>query len=45
MDPIIGIRYKCASCPDFDYCENCENKFGESHDHPFIKYTTVQFNF
>ena len=45
MVPIIGIRYKCASCPDFDYCENCENKFGEIHNHPFIKYTAVQFNF
>ena len=38
MSPIVGIRYKCAVCPDFDFCEKCEAKMGESHNHPFIKY-------
>jgi hypothetical protein len=23
MNPIIGDRYKCTSCVDFDYCSNC----------------------
>ena len=33
--PIIGVRYKCAVCKDFDYCANCEDKL--DHDHPFLK--------
>ena len=41
MNPIVGIRYKCAVCPDFDFCEKCEAKMGETHNHPFIKYTKV----
>ena len=36
-DPIVGIRYKCAVCEDFDYCEKCEKIFGEKHGHPFLK--------
>ena len=35
--PIVGIRYKCAVCNDFDYCEDCENKYSEKHNHPFLK--------
>ena len=37
MNPIVGIRYKCGVCPDFDFCENCEKKLSEKHGHPFIK--------
>lgn len=33
--PILGVRYKCAVCKDFDYCANCEEKL--DHDHPFLK--------
>lgn len=33
--PILGIRYKCAVCKDFDYCAKCEDSLG--HDHPFLK--------
>ena len=36
--PIIGIRYRCTVCNEFDYCEKCEKEKGSSHDHPFIKY-------
>lgn len=35
--PIIGCRFKCAYCHNFDYCEDCEKKLGEKHNHPFIK--------
>ena len=35
--PIIGCRFKCAICPNFDYCENCEKKFGKEHSHPLIQ--------
>lgn len=35
--PIIGCRYKCAVCNDFDFCEDCEKKLGEEHNHPFLK--------
>jgi myosin heavy subunit len=38
MNPIVGVRYKCAICPDFDFCEKCEAKMGEKHNHPFVKY-------
>lgn len=37
LHPIIGIRYKCSVCKNFDYCEMCEER--QSHDHPFIKIT------
>jgi len=35
---VIGIRYKCSVCPDYDLCENCEQK-GGIHDpsHVFLK--------
>ena len=35
--PIVGCRYKCAVCKDFDYCEECEEKLSAKHQHPFIK--------
>ena len=35
--PIIGCRYKCVICNNFDFCEECENKKGEEHNHPFMK--------
>jgi len=33
--PITGIRYKCTTCPDFDFCEKCEENV--EHPHSFIK--------
>ena len=37
MKPIVGVRYKCTVCKNFDYCENCEKTLGEAHQHPFLK--------
>lgn len=36
-EPIIGIRYKCTVCEDFDYCEKCEKILGLQHGHPLLK--------
>jgi len=38
--PIIGARYKCAVCADFDYCEACEATI--EHPHPFLKIKTLK---
>jgi uncharacterized CHY-type Zn-finger protein len=35
--PIIGSRYKCSVCKNFDYCPRCEELL--QHPHPFIKIT------
>ena len=39
VNPIVGCRYKCAVCPNFDYCEECEQKFAIKHNHAFFKIT------
>jgi len=39
MAPIVGIRYKCANCDDFDVCSACEAKNVHNNDHVFIKLT------
>ena len=39
MLPLSGWRYKCAICDDYNLCENCEERIGGKHQHPFIKIT------
>ena len=38
-EPIIGYRYKCTICNDYNLCEKCEEKNLNSEEHPhyFIK--------
>ena len=40
--PLIGNRYKCPVCENFDFCEECINN--KEHDHPFIKIKDSKFN-
>jgi hypothetical protein len=39
MNPIIGFRYKCCSCDNYNLCEECEekNEISQNHPHDFIK--------
>ena len=36
--PIIGKRFRCNECKNFDYCERCYEKKKESHGHTFTEY-------
>ena len=33
--PIVGVRYKCSVCKNFDFCQMCEERRG--HEHAFLK--------
>ena len=35
MKPIVGKRYKCKGCHNFDYCEQCFEKNKNIHKHEF----------
>lgn len=39
VHPIVGVRYNCTVCRNFDFCETCEAK--TEHAHPFIKHKAV----
>ena len=37
MKPIIGFRYKCKECKNFDFCQSCFDTKKEEHKHEFEK--------
>lgn len=43
--PIVGIRYKCVRCEDFDFCEKCEEANWKEHKHPMTKLRTPRPRF
>ena len=38
--PILGVRYKCSVCKNFDFCEKCEDS--KDHPHAFLKIKRAQ---
>ena len=44
MNPIIGTRFKCSNCHNFDYCENCVEIYKNEHNHKFIKIEKPNMN-
>eukprot|EP00475_Leptophrys_vorax_P007804 TRINITY_DN1495_c0_g1_i3.p1 TRINITY_DN1495_c0_g1~~TRINITY_DN1495_c0_g1_i3.p1 ORF type:complete len:541 (+),score=153.05 TRINITY_DN1495_c0_g1_i3:108-1730(+) len=41
MNPIVGNRYKCTACHNFDLCESCEAAGVHPVDHELIKFKTA----
>jgi peptidoglycan hydrolase-like protein with peptidoglycan-binding domain len=36
--PIVGARYNCTVCPDFDLCAKCEAASVHPAEHPLLKF-------
>lgn len=37
---LAGIRFRCATCPDYDLCVTCYGEDKHDIEHPFIRYQT-----
>lgn len=37
VSPIVGNRYKCTVCYDYDLCEKCEAEGAHEANHPMLK--------
>ncbi|KAJ2600720.1 hypothetical protein EV177_007094 [Coemansia sp. RSA 1804] len=35
--PVVGVRFKCGNCVDYDLCENCEPITAHDADHLLVK--------
>ena len=35
IEPIVGIRYKCSHCNEYNLCQECEEKNSETGKHPY----------
>ena len=46
IEPIVGFRYKCSICQNYNLCEKCEEKNEETqkHSHDFIKIRNEEKN-
>jgi hypothetical protein len=44
ISPIIGNRYTCLLCQNYDLCEYCENSDPHTADHPMVKFRTPQLS-
>jgi len=38
VDPIVGVRYHCTVCDDFDYCQKCK----ATKEHPQHEFQTIE---
>ena len=45
-NPIVGYRYKCSICDNYNLCADCEEKNAETgeHSHNFVKIRKLQNN-
>ena len=43
-EPIVGFRYKCSICNNYNLCQDCEEKNAQTgeHEHDFIKIRKVE---
>jgi len=47
QSPLIGDRYKCETCENFDFCSKCykEGKHEKNHKFKLIESRCPRFNF